>query len=249
MKDQITALIIDDEKLAREITKSYLRSHPEIEIAGESANGFDAVKKINQLKPDLIFLDIQMPKLTGFEMLELIENPPVIIFTTAYDNFAIRAFEVNAIDYLLKPFSQERFDEALGKAVELVKERVSQNEKLKRLLDHSDSEKKKLERVVIKKGTKITVLPVEEIKWIQAQDDYVRIHTSQDKYLKQKPLKFYEKHLDQNQFIRIHRSHIINTDYINHLEQTGKDSYKLILKNNAEIPVSRTGLSRLKSIL
>lgn len=249
MSDKIKTIIVDDEKLAREITKGYLSKHPEIEIIAECSNGFDAIKKINENKPDLIFLDIQMPKISGFEMLELLEDPPAIIFTTAYDQYAIKAFEVSAVDYLLKPFSEERFNEALKKSYSLIEDKFQQNSAIKNIIDHHDEKIEFLERIVIKDGSKISVVPVESIKWIEAQDDYVMINSEQGRFLKKKTMKFFENHLDENLFIRIHRSYIINADFIQHLEQKGKESYQLILKNGRELPVSKTGLSKLKSTL
>ena len=249
MSDKIRTIVIDDEKLAREITKGYLSKHPEIEIIAECSNGFDAIKKINEDKPDLIFLDIQMPKISGFEMLELLDDPPAIIFTTAYDQYAIKAFEVSAVDYLLKPFSEERFNDALKKSYTLIKDKFQQNSTIKNIIDHHDEKIEFLDRVVIKDGSKISIVPVESIKWIEAQDDYVMINSEQGRFLKKKTMKFFENHLDENMFIRIHRSYIINADFIQHLEQKGKESYQLILKNGRELPVSKTGLSKLKSTL
>jgi two-component system LytT family response regulator len=249
MSDKIRTVIIDDEKLAREITKRYLSKHPEIELIAECSNGFDAIKKINEDKPDLIFLDIQMPKISGFEMLELLDDPPAIIFTTAYDQYAIKAFEVSAVDYLLKPYSEERFNDALKKSYALIKDKFQQNSAIKNIIDHNDEKIEFLERIVIKDGSKISIVPVDSIKWIEAQDDYVMINSEQGRFLKKKTMKFFENHLDENMFIRIHRSYIINADFIQHLEQKGKESYQLILKNGRELPVSKTGLSKLKSTL
>jgi two-component system LytT family response regulator len=249
MSEKIRTIVIDDERLAREITKGYLSKHPQIEIIAECSNGFDAIKKINEDKPDLIFLDIQMPKISGFEMLELLDDPPAIIFTTAYDQYAIKAFEVSAVDYLLKPFSEERFNDALKKSYSLIKDKFQQNSTIKNIIDHHDERIEFLDRVVIKDGSKISIVPVETIKWIEAQDDYVMINAEQGRFLKKKTMKFFENHLDENMFIRIHRSYIINADFIQHLEQKGKESYQLILKNGRELPVSKTGLSKLKSTL
>ncbi len=248
MNNSIKILIIDDEKLAREITKSYLSDKREIEIIGEASNGFDAIKIINEQKPDLIFLDIQMPKLTGFEMLDLIDNPPVIIFTTAYDNYALKAFEVNAVDYLLKPFSKERFDEALQKAFVYLRDKLKQNS-IQNLIKHNDETKRFLDRLVIKDGTKINIVPIDKIRWLEAQDDYVMVHSDDGKLLKQKTMKYFENHLDPKYFVRIHRSYIVNIDFINHLELNEKDTYRIILKNNNPLPVSKTGLTKLKGVI
>jgi two-component system LytT family response regulator len=241
-------LIIDDEKLAREITKRYLADNKQIEIIGEASNGFDAIKIINEQKPDLIFLDIQMPKLTGFEMLDLIDNPPVIIFTTAYDNYALQAFEANAVDYLLKPFSKERFEEALQKAFVYLRDKLKQNS-IQNLIKHNDETKRFINRVVIKDGPKINIVPIDKIRWLEAQDDYVMIHSDEGKLLKQKTMKYFENHLDPKYFVRIHRSYIVNIDFINHLELSEKESYRIILKNNNPLPVSKTGLSKLKGVI
>ncbi len=248
-KKNITAIIVDDEKLAREITKNYLAEFPEVEILTECANGFDAIKKINELKPDIVFLDIQMPKISGFEMLELLEQPPIVIFTTAYDQYAIKAFEVNAVDYLLKPFSSERFNEAVKKAFTYLQDRFEYDSAIKNIVDENDKKIEFLERVVIKDGSKISIVPVETIKWIEAQDDYVMINSDLGRFLKQKTMKYFENHLNENAFIRIHRSFIINVDFIQHLEQTGKESYQIILKNGKQLPVSKTGLNKLKNTL
>jgi two-component system LytT family response regulator len=249
MANKIKIIIVDDESLARQITKNYLASRSDVEILAECSNGFDAIKKINELKPDLIFLDIQMPKLNGFEMLELLEDPPIIIFTTAYDHFAIKAFEVSAVDYLLKPFSEERFTSALQKAIAQLGDRFQQNSAIQNIIKQRDEKIEFLERVVIKDGGKITIIPVEEVKWIEAQDDYVLINSEKGRFLKQKTMKYFENHLNENQFVRIHRSYIINLDFLQHLEQTDTESYRLVLKNGKELPVSKTGLTKLKSTL
>lgn len=245
----INAIIIDDENLAREIIKKYLSDKENINIIAECSNGFEAVKEINEKNPDLIFLDIQMPKLNGFEMLELLDKPPAIIFTTAFDNYALKAFEVNAIDYLLKPFSQERFDEAFAKASVYINNNKKKEDVVKNLITHHDSKPEILERVVVKDGHKITIIPAETIQWLEAQDDYVRIHCEGGKFLKKKTMKYFEDHLNPNMFIRIHRSHTINIDFIKQMELYEKDSYRVILKNDTRLPVSKTGLQKLKEIL
>jgi two-component system, LytTR family, response regulator len=246
MPPKITALIIDDETLAREIIKKYLSQINEIEIIGESGNGFDAVKKINMLNPQLIFLDIQMPKITGFEMLELLDNPPVIIFTTAYDHYAIKAFEVNAADYLLKPFSEERFKEAVSKAVEKINKNESKLPVVDNLIKHKESSLEIIERVVVKTGSKITVIPVDEIKYIEAKDDYVMIHSAGGNFLKQKTMKYFEEHLPPSGFVRIHRSYIASIKEIKNIELLEKESYIATLSNMDKLPVSKNGYDKLK---
>jgi len=242
-------IIIDDEHLAREIVKKYLQRYPDIEIVAECSNGFDAVKEITTKRPDFIFLDIQMPKLNGFELLELLDQHPYVVFTTAFDNYAIRAFEVNAVDYLLKPFSEERFDEALRKVLERIKNNIPEQEKINNLISHKDQQPEILERIVVKDGPKITIIPVETLRWIEAQDDYVRIHSEGGKFLKKKTMTFFENHLDPNTFIRIHRSSIVNINSIKQMELYEKDSYRVIMKDDTKLPVSKTGLQKLKEIL
>jgi two-component system, LytTR family, response regulator len=246
--NKLKILIIDDEELARTVVRKYLSGFSNIiETIDECSNGFEAIKKINENKPDLIFLDIQMPKISGFEMLELIDDPPVIIFTTAYDKYAIKAFEVNAVDYLLKPFSQERFIESVNKALERLKS-DSKSGPVKKLIDYDINEKEILERIVVKDGTKITIIPVEQIRYIEAQDDYVMIYSDNGKFMKQKTMKYLEEHLDANNFIRVHRSYIAALSRISRIESYQKDSYRLVLNDNVKLPVSRTGYSKLKEI-
>ena len=189
-----------------------------------------------------------MPKLTGFEMLDLIDHPPVIIFTTAYDNYALQAFEANAVDYLLKPFSKERFEEALQKAFVYLRDKIKQNS-IQNLIKHNDETKRFLDRLVIKDGAKINIVPIDKIRWLEAQDDYVMVHSDGSKLLKQKTMKYFENHLDPKYFVRIHRSYIVNIDFINHLELNEKDTYRIILKNNNPLPVSKTGLTKLKDVI
>ncbi|MBM4171166.1 MAG: response regulator [Ignavibacteria bacterium] len=248
MTKKIKTIIIDDEKLARDVVKSYLRKNSEIDLVGECSDGFDAVKKINDLKPDLIFLDIQMPKITGFEMLELIENPPIIIFTTAFDQYALKAFEVNATDYLLKPFTQERFNEALSKAIMLISEKSTSTKKIASLVKHVESKKEPLERVVVKMNQKISVIPIDDIHYLESQDDYVMIYSSKGNFLKQKTMKFFEEHLNPIQFIRVHRSYIVKIDQIKQIELLEKESYKITLIKGNQLPVSKTGYQKLKEI-
>lgn len=246
MKNKITTTIIDDETLARELIKKFVSYHTNIEVISECSNGFEAIKNINEKKPDLIFLDIQMPKINGFEMLELLENPPVIIFTTAYDQYALKAFEVNAVDYLLKPFSQERFDEALNKAFLYLENKSLQESKLKDLVKLNDQKNDFLERIVVKDGQDISIIPLEKIRWIEAQDDYVMIHTLQKKFLKQKTMKYFEEHLNPKDFIRIHRSFIVAAKEIKKIELVEKETYQVVLEDRKTLPLSRTGYGKLK---
>jgi two-component system, LytTR family, response regulator len=249
MKEKIKVTIIDDESLAREIVKSYLVESDNIEIIGECSNGFEGIKTINELNPDLIFLDIQMPKINGFEMLELIENPPTIIFTTAYDNYAIKAFEVNAVDYLLKPFSKERFDEALKKVLDkFEKKSGDQKTQIKSVIETHSSENN-IERIIVKDGPEIFIIPVDDIIYFEAQDDYVMIHTNNRKYLKQQRMKYYENILPQKEFVRIHRSYIVSIKSIKKIELLEKESYEVLLHNGIKLPVSKNGYDKLRAII
>jgi two-component system LytT family response regulator len=242
--EPIRALIIDDEQLARELIKNYLKNHAEIQIIGECENGFEGARDIVELKPDLVFLDIQMPKLNGFEMLELTDDPPEIIFITAHNDFAIRAFEMNAIDYLLKPYSQERLLAAIQKAMERIRNGAGKEKNINQLVQQPLSEK--LERIVVKTGTKIRVIPIDKIVYLEAQDDYIMVYTDEGKHLKQGTMKYYEDHLDESKFIRIHRSYIVKIDQVVQLEPYAKDNYILKLKNGSTLKISRNGLKNLK---
>ena len=245
---QFKALIIDDEPLAREIIRSYLKSDDRFELIGESSDGFEGFKMINELRPDVVFLDIMMPKLTGFEMLELIDQPPLIIFSTAHDEFAIKAFEQNAIDYLLKPYSQERFAAAMEK-VESKLTSSDRHEGLKNLMVENSEHKEMLSRVAVKTGNRIQIVPTSKIRFLEAMDDYVRIHAEDGVYLKQNTMKYYESHLAPEDFIRIHRSYIVRVKEILRLEALGKDSHVVFLLGGDKLPVSRSGYTRLKESL
>jgi two-component system, LytTR family, response regulator len=254
MHDKIRVLIIDDEPLARELVRKYLSDNPGTEILGECENGFDALKAIQELKPDLLFLDIQMPKIDGFELLEVLDPKPEIIFTTAFDQYAIRAFEMNAVDYLLKPFSKSRLEQALEKAkgrigMESLSAGTSGTPSLsplQKLQQQIDENRKTIERVVTRLGSKITVIPVEKIWYIEAADDYVMIWSELGNHLKEKTMKYFEEHLPQGQFIRTHRSNFINISQVSSLELYSKDSYIAIMKSGAKLKVSAEGYKRLK---
>jgi two-component system LytT family response regulator len=242
--EPIKALIIDDEQLARELIKNYLKNYPSVEIIGECENGFEGARLIPELKPQLVFLDIQMPKLNGFEMLELIENPPEIIFITAHNDFAIKAFEMNAVDYLLKPYAQDRLFAAIQKAIDKIQSGSTKDNKINQLLQQPLTEK--LERVVVKTGNKIKVIPVDKIIYLEAQDDYIMIYTDEGKHLKQGTMKYYEDNLDDSKFIRVHRSYIVRIDQVTQLEPYARDNYALKLKNGATLKIRRNGLKNLK---
>jgi len=242
------AIIIDDENLARELIKAYLKKFDQVEVIAECSDGFQGLKAIQQHNPDLIFLDIQMPKITGFEMLELIENPPVVIFSTAFDQYAIKAFELNATDYLLKPYSEARFEEAVKKAIAKIGQKESNQKELEGLKE-TRSEQESLDRIVVKTGNKIQILALNQVHHFEAQDDYVAIHSDQGKFLKLMRMKALGNGLPTGDFVRIHRSHIVNVKHIEKLELYEKDSYILYLKNGQQLPVSRSGHGRLKEVL
>lgn len=249
MEKKYKVVIIDDESLARNIIKNCLDKFDNFEIIAECSNGFEGLKAIQELKPDLIFLDIQMPKITGFELLELLEEPPVIIFSTAYDQYALKAFEVNAVDYLLKPFSDERFADAIKKACFSLSNRKEYVENINKFIEKKDEVEEALNRIVVKKSSKILIIPVEKITHFEAQDDYVMIYSNEGKFLKQKTMKYFETHLDSNNFIRIHRSYILNVNFIKQIELYAKDSYKVILQDGTSLPVSIAGYQKLKEIM
>lgn len=244
----IRVIIIDDEPLARSLLINFLSTIDDVEVVGEFENGFQGLKGINELKPDLVFLDIQMPKLNGFEMLELLDELPHVIFITAYDQYAVKAFENNAIDYLLKPYSQERLNSAFEKARYFIKN-SSNSKEVKSLLQEIDHHAETIDRVAVKTGTKINIIYIEDIQYLESQDDYVMIYTEGAKYLKQKTMKFFENGLPANSFVRVHRSYIVRIDFVDQIELYEKDSYVIKLKNGKTIPVSKSGYNRLRSTL
>jgi len=245
----IKAIIVEDEPPARALVKSYLSDFEFIELIGEYDNGFDGLKAINDQKPDVVFLDVQMPKLTGFEMLEVLEYQPEIIFTTAYDQFAIRAFEQNAVDYLLKPFSRERFADAINKLKERLGRHKKEEPNLEKIKKHLEATEERLHRVVIKKSGKIHVISTDDINYLEAQDDYVMVYTLEGRYLKQQTMKYFERHLDPESFIRVHRSYIVHVQSIERIEPYEKTNFILILKDGNKVPVSRSGMQVLKERL
>lgn len=247
--ENIRAIIIEDEEPARMVLREYIKKFPHISIIAEIIDGFNAVKTINEQKPDLIFLDIQLPKLTGFEVLELIEHTPIIIFTTAYDQYAIQAFEKNAVDYLLKPFSEERFNTAIQKAIEKLAVRQNDSTTVKKVVDYISSNTPHLDRIVVKTNSAIKVIPLEQVIYLEAQDDYVMIYTTGGKHLKEKTMKYFETHLPDRQFVRIHRSYIVNIDFIAQIEHFSKETYLAILKNGTKLKISESGYKLLRERL
>jgi len=245
--ESLRVIVVDDEPLARAVLREYLGAHPGVEVVAECANGFEAVKAVSELAPDLMFLDVQMPKLSGFEVLELIGRSVPVVFTTAYDKYALSAFDVHAIDYLLKPFSAERFAEALTRA----RERLAAREALplEALVADDRAKQAPLERVLIRDGSRVHVLPVDAIDYVEAQDDYVAFHSEGKSYLKDQTLAAVENLLDAARFVRIHRSYLLNIDRIGRVELYAKDSRIAILRDGTKLPVSRAGYARLAKLL
>jgi len=244
----IKAILVDDEPLARSMVAEYLEDYPQMEIVAECNDGFEGAKAIMQHQPDIIFLDIQMPKINGFEMLEIIDNQPAVIFTTAFDEYAIQAFERHAVDYLLKPITKARFDRAMTKFLDAQQMEASKKN-TRNLLEKIHQTDGKLERVVVKTGAKIKIIPVGNIVYLEADDDYVKIHTDEGTYLKNKTMASFEEQLDPAQFVRVHRSFIVKIDHIARLEPHEKDSYVAILSDRSQVSVSKSGYARLKQTL
>jgi two-component system, LytTR family, response regulator len=241
----MTAIIVDDEELARRLVREMLAAHPDIEVVAECANGFEAVKAAARQKPDLLFLDVQMPKLDGFEVLELIGPDVKTIFTTAYDQYALRAFEIHAVDYLLKPFNKERFDAALERA----RSRGGQPAPAPVELAAAARSQKYLERLVVKDGARVHIIPTAKLEYAEAQDDYVSLVSQGKAYLKQQTIASLEESLDPRHFVRIHRSYIVNLERVVKMEPYTKDSRVAVLSDGKQLPVSRSGYQRLAALL
>ncbi len=247
---KIRAVIVDDEELARQVIRELLAPHPEIDVIGECSNGFEAVKLVTEQKPDLIFLDIQMPKLDGFEVLELIGSASPVVFVTAHDTYAIRAFEVHAVDYLLKPFGAERFEAALKRAKErLQSSSPSATVPATELAASARPPAQYLERIPVRDGAQVFIIPVSRLDFAEAQDDYVALCAEGKKHLKQQPISSLEAALDPSRFLRIHRSYIVNLERVVKVEPYGKDSHVAVLRNGVQLPVSRAGYARLRAFL
>ena len=247
---KIRTVIVDDEDLARQMLREFLSAHPEIEIVAECANGFEVVKCVAELKPDLLFLDIQMPKLDGFEVLELIGPGMAIIFVTAYDTFAIRAFEVHAVDYLLKPISSARFEAALERAKERLSGRLpSAPLPAMDLATAARPPSQYLDRIPVRDGTSVFIIPVAKLDYAEAQDDYVALAAEGKKHLKQQTISSLEAALDPSRFLRLHRSYIVNLERVVKIEPYGKDTYVAVLAGGVQLPVSRAGHARLRAFL
>ncbi|TNE43114.1 MAG: response regulator [Deltaproteobacteria bacterium] len=246
--ERYTALVVDDEELARHLLREMLGEHPEVEVVAECANGFEAVKAVGQHQPDVLFLDICMPKLDGFEVLDLLEEPPMVVFVTAFDEYAVRAFDAHAVDYLLKPFSEERLAECLSKIDRQRQAQIPSAQELQ-LATLASEEEPFLQRLVIKEGRQIHILPVDQIDYIEAADDYVSIRVGEATYLKHQTLGSLEKALNPNKFVRIHRSHLLQLDRLARIEPLQKDRYVARLHDGTQLGISRSGYQKLKAVL
>jgi len=244
---RLRALVVDDEALARTLLRECLAAHQDVEIVAECANGFEAVKAVADLRPDLVFLDIQMPKLDGFEVLELIGREVAVIFVTAYDEYALRAFDVHAVDYLLKPFGEAR----LGEALEHARRRLADRRPLPvaELVNAARAKAGPAQRIVVRDGARVHVVPVERLDYVEAQDDYVCLHTEGKRLLKEQTMAQIEAVLDPARFVRIHRSYILNIERLTRVEPYGRDSRVAILADGTRLPVSRAGQARLNELL
>lgn len=247
MTEKLRTIIVEDEELARNLMKSFLAKIDAIDLIAECENGFEGVKMINELKPDLVFLDIQMPKITGFEMLELLDHKPQIIFATAYDQYALKAFDYNAADYLLKPYSQDRLKEAVEKVVERIQTEGKESDVAEKISEFPKEEY--LDRIVVKDRHKIHIAPVDAVRYIESMDDYVMIYTTEGRWMKQKTMKYFENALNPKDFVRIHRSYIVKVNEIGEIQQYEKESYVVILHDKTKLKVSKTGYKNLKEVL
>jgi two-component system LytT family response regulator len=244
-------IIVDDEPLARAVLREHLGAHADVDIVGECANGFEAVKAIAELAPDLAFLDIQMPRLDGFEVVELAGAKTHYVFVTAYDQFALRAFDVHALDYLLKPFTRERLAQALAhvRARLATPEPGQGDEAMRALVSEAQARHQPLERVLIRDGARVHVIPAARIDYVEAQDDYVAFYADGRTWLKNQRMAELESQLDPQAFLRVHRSYIVNLGAIARIEPTGKDAHCAVLKSGARVPISRSGYQKVRDLL
>ncbi len=247
--NKIRTIIIEDEMPARELIKHYLKDISAVEVITECGDGFSGLKAISEMKPDLIFLDIQMPRLTGFELIEVLTEKPEIIFTTAYDQYALKAFELNAADYLLKPFSQERFTAAVKKVINKIESGNAGKKPADQIIAVKPESAPPVNRIVVRKGNAINLIPVDQVRYVEAQDDYVMIYHTAGKAMKQQTMKYYEDNLPGNDFVRIHRSYIVKVGEIKRIEPYGKDNHVAVLNSGDKLPVSRSGFKHLKEEL
>ena len=239
----IKTLIVDDEPLAAGLVKEFLSAYPQFEVVAICHDGFEALKAIQLFQPELIFLDIQMPKITGFELLELLENPPAVLFTTAFDQYAVQAFDVKGIDYLVKPFSEARFAQAITRFLSQQKTKT-----VPEAVDYPVSEERN-KRIVVRVKNEIKIIQTQEVRYFEAEDDYISINTQEGKFLKKMTMKQLEESLDPEKFARVHRSFLVNLQEVAGLEPYEKESYLLRLRSGQKIPVSKSGYARLRQFL
>lgn len=244
-------VIIEDEEPARKLLQIYLKEHGDCEVVGEAADGFEGFRLIQELKPDVVFLDIQMPRITGLELLDLLESPPLIVFATAYDHFAVQAFDRNACDYLLKPYGKERFRQALDRVRQRLAKANSAGPSPEQsvMRDLRDQPGEQLQRIAVKVRNKVHVIPVDQITHIEAEGDYVYLHTAEGRFLKEVTMKYLESHLPAQHFLRIHRSAIVNLLAIKGLEQKGPEAWMVVLQSGLQVKASGEGRKQLKKIL
>ena len=246
----IRSIIVDDEPFARNIIKKFLKDESDIELLGECGDGVEAVEMIKRMKPDLVFLDIQMPEMDGFDVINSIgiDNIPNIVFVTAYDKYAIKAFEINAVDYLLKPFDKKRFHESISRIRKLMFSRQNIKQQIGNILDYINKEQKYLDRILVKTRGRIIFLKTDEIDWIKSEAYYVKFHVGKHIHVIRETLSNLENNLDPNKFVRIHKSYIVNIEFIKELQQWFKNKYLVILKDGTELKLSRNYQANLFSL-
>jgi two-component system LytT family response regulator len=249
MKNSITTILVDDEPLARKLLNEYLQDFSNVRVIGECRNGRQAIKAINENKPDLVFLDIRMPGIDGFEVLENLKHIPHIIFSTAYGDYALKAFEMNAVDYLLKPYDRKRFSQAMQKIINRTTKLDNEIDKIVQVLQQSREQGAYPGRIFIRKGRRIVSVEVKSIFWIEADGDYTQLHTYNGNYLCNLSLNTLEKKLDHSCFIRVHRSSIIANDCIEHLLSDGEGGFVATLKNKSKVKISRTHATKIRNII
>jgi two-component system LytT family response regulator len=249
MKNNITTILVDDEPLARKLLKEYLQDFPEIKIVGECKNGKQAIKAINEGKPDVVFLDIRMPGIDGFEVLENLKHIPHIIFSTAYEDYALKAFERNAVDYLLKPYDRKRFSQAMQKVLNRTVKMENEIDRIVQVLQQSKEQGSYPSRIFVRKGKRIISVEVGNILWIEADGDYTQLHTNNGTHLCNLSLNILEERLNPSCFLRVHRSSIIANGCIEHLQSDGEGGFVAMLKDKSKVKISRTHAAKLRNII
>ncbi len=247
MTTPLRAILADDEPLARSYLRELLAAHPEVTVLAECRNGLEAARAIAQHRPDLAFLDVEMPKLDGFEVLDLVEGPLAVVFVTAFDHYAVRAFEAHAVDYLRKPFSPER----LAAALERVRQRIGQPRTLDANLLRKEAfpDRPFAERLAVKNGAEVVIVDAADLDYATSEDDYVNLHVGTKSWLKHQSLASLEQALDPRRFVRIHRTCLVNVDRVTRLEQETRDTFSVVLRDRTELRATRQGYLRLRAVL